>query len=104
MATAVDQSERKNGGVQTLIGPIVGCIGIQWLTTALGANQPSGGSDWWAKVFANVPLVLGIILIAFVLLVPKGLVPTLGDLGQWLLSSRGKRAETRLEPKQAEEG
>jgi hypothetical protein len=37
------------------------------------------------------------------LLVPKGLVPTLGDLGQWLLSSR-KRAETRLEPKQAEEG
>ena len=44
------------------------------------------------------------ILIAFVLLVPKGLVPTLGDLGQWLLSSRGKRAKTRLEPKQAEEG
>jgi hypothetical protein len=38
------------------------------------------------------------------LLVPKGLVPTLGDLGQWLLSSRGKRAKTRLEPKRAEEG
>ena len=32
------------------------------------------------------------------------LMPTLGDLGQWLLSSRGKRAKTRLEPKQAEEG
>jgi branched-chain amino acid transport system permease protein len=38
-----------------------------------------------------------------VLLVPKGLVPTLGDLGQWLLTSRGRRAK-RLEPKQAEEG
>jgi hypothetical protein len=38
------------------------------------------------------------------LLVPKGLVPTLGDLGQSLLSLRGKRAKTRLEPKPAEEG
>ena len=52
------------GGRGTLIGPIVGCIGIQWLTTALGANQPSGGPDWWAKIFANAPLILGIILIA----------------------------------------
>jgi ABC-type branched-subunit amino acid transport system permease subunit len=92
------------GGRGTLIGPIVGCIGIQWLTTALGANQPSGGSDWWAKIFANAPLIFGVILIAFVLLVPKGLVPTLGDLGQWLLSSFGKRAKTRLQPKRAEEG
>ena len=92
------------GGRGTLIGPIVGCIGIQWLTTALGANQPSGGSDWWAKIFANAPLILGSILIAFVLLVPKGLVPTLGDLGQWLLSSRGKGTKARLEPNQVEEG
>ena len=92
------------GGRGTLIGPIVGCIGIQWLTTALGANQPSGGSDWWAKIFANAPLIFGVILIAFVLLVPKGLVPTLGDLGQWLLTSLGRRAKTRLQPKQAEEG
>jgi ABC-type branched-subunit amino acid transport system permease subunit len=92
------------GGRGTLIGPIIGCIGIQWLTTALGANQPSGGSDWWAKVFANAPLIFGIILIAFVLLVPKGLVPTLGDLGKWLISLFGKRAKTRLQPKRAEEG
>jgi ABC-type branched-subunit amino acid transport system permease subunit len=92
------------GGRGTLIGPIVGCIGIQWLTTALGANQPSGGSDWWAKIFANAPLIFGVILIAFVLLVPKGLMPTLGDLGQWLLTSLGMRAKTRLQPKRAEEG
>src|SRR6202035_2789604 len=75
------------GGRGTLIGPIVGCIGVQWLSAALGANQPSG-SDWWARLLANVPLILGIILVAFVLLVPKGLVPTLGDLGQWLMHSR----------------
>ena len=48
--------------------------------------------------------IASVILIAFVLLVPKGLVPTLGDLGQWLLTAFGRRSKTRLEPKQAEEG
>jgi branched-chain amino acid transport system permease protein len=91
------------GGRGTLIGPVVGCIGIQWLTTALGGNQPSG-SDWWTKLLANAPLIFGIILIAFVLLVPKGLVPTLGDVGQWLLHWRTRRSAARLKPKQAEEG
>ena len=85
------------GGRGTLIGPIVGCIGIQWLTTVLGANQPSGGSDWWAKIFANAPLILGIILIAFVLLVPKGLVPTFGDCGQALLSVARQTLAARAE-------
>jgi branched-chain amino acid transport system permease protein len=91
------------GGRGTLIGPIVGCIGIQWLNTALGANQPSG-SDLWTKLLANAPLILGIILVAFVLLVPKGLVPTLGDWGQLLLRSRTRRMGAGLKPKQAEEG
>ena len=52
---------------------------------------------------ANAPLILGVILVAFVLLVPKGLVPTLGDFGQWLLPSRARRAPAGLEPKSAEE-
>ena len=91
------------GGRGTLIGPIVGCIGIQWLSTALGANQPSG-SSWFTKLLANAPLILGIVLIAFVLLVPKGLVPTLGDLGEWLRRARTRRIASSLEPKQAEEG
>jgi ABC-type branched-subunit amino acid transport system permease subunit len=91
------------GGRGTLIGPIIGCIGIQWLTTALGANQPSG-SDWWTKLLANAPFIFGVILIAFVLLVPKGLVPTIGDFGQWLLRARTRRVAASLEPKQAEEG
>src|SRR6185437_17095390 len=91
------------GGRGTLIGPIVGCIGIQWLSTALGANQPSGSSEGWAKLLANAPLVLGTILVAFVLLVPKGLVPTLGDWGQWLLRWRDRPAKTAMQPKQAGE-
>jgi ABC-type branched-subunit amino acid transport system permease subunit len=90
------------GGRGTLIGPILGCIGIQWLNAALGANQPSGGSDWWSKIFANAPLILGIILVAFVLLVPKGLVPTLADLGQSLLRAGRRREKRGLEPQQAE--
>jgi branched-chain amino acid transport system permease protein len=91
------------GGRGTLIGPIVGCIGIQWLSTALGANQPTV-SDWWTKIFANAPLILGTILIAFVLLVPKGLVPTLAELGQSLLPQRFNRAAERehFEPNAAE--
>jgi branched-chain amino acid transport system permease protein len=90
------------GGRGTLIGPVIGCIGIQWLTAALGANQPSGGSDWWSKIFANAPLILGIILIAFVLLVPKGLVPTLADIAV-SLRLRRQRERRGLSPQQAEE-
>ncbi|MDM0122962.1 branched-chain amino acid ABC transporter permease [Variovorax arabinosiphilus] len=57
------------GGLGTLIGPIVGCVLIQWLTSQIGTQQ----------VF-NSNLVLGGILVVFVLLVPRGIVPTLGNL------------------------
>jgi len=91
------------GGRGTLIGPIIGCIGIQWLSAALGANQPSGGADVWSKIFANAPLILGIILIAFVLLVPKGLVPTAADIVGFFLGRRRRQREQRgFEPQQAE--
>jgi hypothetical protein len=36
--------------------------------------------------------------------VPKGLVPTLGDVGQWLLRLRTRRRVAGLKPKQAGEG
>jgi branched-chain amino acid transport system permease protein len=75
------------GGRGTLIGPILGCVGIQWLTAALGANAPSGAAGWQA-LLGNVPLILGAILVAFVLLVPKGLVPTIAGLDALLTRSR----------------
>jgi ABC-type branched-subunit amino acid transport system permease subunit len=75
------------GGRGTLIGPILGCVGIQWLTAALGANAPTGGGGW-ASLLGNAPLILGAILTAFVLIVPKGLVPTLADLGSVLVRPR----------------
>ena len=75
------------GGRGTLIGPILGCVGIQWLTAALGANAPSGAAGWQA-LLGNVPLILGAILIAFVLLVPKGLVPTIGGHDSLFMRAR----------------
>ena len=75
------------GGRGTLIGPILGCVGIQWLSAELGANAPSGATGWTA-LLGNVPLILGAVLIAFVLLVPKGFVPTLGDFAGLVLRPR----------------
>ena len=57
------------GGLGTLVGPVVGCMLIQWLTTEIGTQQTF-----------NANLVLGTILVVFVLLVPRGLVPSLGDV------------------------
>jgi len=54
------------GGVGTLFGPIVGCFIVQWLTSYLGTLS-----------LINPNLVLGLVLILFVLLLPKGIVPLL---------------------------
>jgi ABC-type branched-subunit amino acid transport system permease subunit len=62
------------GGLGTLIGPIVGCVAIQWLTTQIGTQQTF-----------NSNLVLGAILVGFVLLVPRGIVPSAINMGDWLL-------------------
>jgi ABC-type branched-subunit amino acid transport system permease subunit len=76
------------GGRGTLVGPIIGCVAIQWLSAALGENQAGAGGPW-AALLGNAPLILGAILIAFVLLIPRGIVPTIGDWGASLLRLRG---------------
>ena len=55
-------------GRGTLIGPVGATFGLFYLTSALGGQS----------VFNN-NLVLGVILIFFVLLVPKGVAPTIID-------------------------
>jgi branched-chain amino acid transport system permease protein len=62
------------GGLGTLIGPILGCVALQYLSLWLSAGQFSIGG---AALDNN--LVLGLIMLAMVLLVPKGLVPTVRD-------------------------
>jgi len=89
------------GGRGTLIGPVVGCIAVEWLTTTLGANQTTG-TGGLADLWNNVPLVLGAILVAFVLLVPKGLVPTVADVVRRLALRRSPAPAASAAPEVAE--
>jgi ABC-type branched-subunit amino acid transport system permease subunit len=57
------------GGLGTLIGPVIGSVVIQSLVTWLGSQK-----------FADTNIVLGVLFVAFVLFVPKGLIPALLDL------------------------
>ena len=60
------------GGLGTLLGPIVGCVLIQYLVTKIGSQQAF-----------NSNLVLGAVLLGVVLLLPKGVVPSLSGLVQF---------------------
>ena len=57
------------GGLGTLVGPVIGAILLQMLTN-------------WAGTLEGIDpnLVLGIVLIVAVLLLPKGLLPTIALL------------------------
>ena len=66
------------GGRGTLIGPILGALGLFYLTSALGT-----------QTMVHTNLVLGIILVVFVLGVPKGVIPTVAD---WMAARRSRRA------------
>lgn len=59
------------GGLGTLIGPIVGVMSLQWLSLKLGEFD-----------IINNLIILGAILVALVLLLPKGVVPSIRD-GLW---------------------
>jgi ABC-type branched-subunit amino acid transport system permease subunit len=56
------------GGLGTLVGPILGAVGLQYLITLAGTQEA-----------VNPNLGLGIVLGGFVLLVPQGVVPLLRD-------------------------
>ena len=77
------------GGRGTLIGPIGATFALFYVTSALGGQS----------VFNN-NLVLGIILIIFVLLVPKGVAPTIID---WA-SARQKKSQRRVRRRRRAEG
>jgi ABC-type branched-subunit amino acid transport system permease subunit len=54
------------GGLGTLAGPLIASFGFQYLQTFLGTSQ-----------ILNTPLVFGAVIIFFVLLVPRGILPML---------------------------
>ena len=57
------------GGVGTLLGPIIGCFFVQWLTSYIGGLG-----------ILSPNIILGLVLIGFVLLLPKGIVSLLEKL------------------------
>ncbi len=63
------------GGLGTLAGPVIGCYLLLMAATALGTVNQGGGLAW-----LDPNLVLGVVLTAFVLLVPSGLLPILETL------------------------
>ncbi len=65
------------GGLGTLIGPILGGVGLQYLMNLAGGQQ-----------LVDPNLGLGIVLVAFVLLVPRGVVPVVRDRLLTLLPRR----------------
>ena len=64
-----------------LIGPVIGCILMQILTNYLGTLSQVRGFGW-----VDPNLVLGVLLVIFVLLVPRGLTGLAADAWRWLAS------------------
>lgn len=77
------------GGLGTLLGPIIGCILIEYIVASIGSQQ-----------MLNANLVLGTVLVLFVLLLPRGLVPTARDLllRLFTLIGRSRSPETASPP------
>jgi ABC-type branched-subunit amino acid transport system permease subunit len=109
------------GGRGTLIGPVAGCIAIQWFTAYLGSTQivssgalatvkamighliGNAGAEVMSSVLgvvdlSNANLALGAVLLAFVLLAPKGVAPGLLDLFRSFASRRRQKAERLQRP------
>ena len=69
---------------------MIGCILMQFLTNWLGTLNQVAGFGW-----VDPNLVLGVILVIFVLLVPRGLTALVADTYRWL--------KLHLSPREREE-
>jgi branched-chain amino acid transport system permease protein len=74
------------GGLGTLIGPILGAVGIQYLIVLAGGQH-----------VIDPNLLLGVVLVAFVLLVPQGVVPVI-RMGLARIGVSGRRASPAALP------
>lgn len=75
------------GGRGTLLGPVIGAVLIDYIVSSIGSQQ-----------VVNADLVLGAVLLVFVLLLPKGLVPMLRLIGAEALFRARKPAAPEIEP------
>ena len=77
------------GGLGTLVGPMIGCIGLLMLKFEIGQQQ-----------ITNTYLIFGGIIMVFVLAVPAGLLPTARQLAERYLPALGNGRETGREAAQ----
>ena len=80
------------GGLGTRFGPILGAAVLAYLKFALGQQS----------VIDNM-FILGLVLILFVLFLPRGIAPELARLGTWATGAR-RRPVRRRHPRRAEVG
>lgn len=78
------------GGLGTLFGPVVGCVLIEYIDAYIGSQQAM-----------NSNLILGMVLLVFVLLLPRGIVPTVGDLLRLLVPVPKQRPGDAVNPLQS---
>jgi urea transport system permease protein len=74
------------GGRGTLLGPVVGAVGVSWLQSILTTNYP----DLWL-------FVLGGLFVSVVLFLPDGVVGSCQRLMAWVLGGRMKAVASRAE-------
>ncbi len=74
------------GGRGTLLGPVVGAVGVSWLQSILTTNYP----DLWL-------FVLGGLFVSVVLFLPDGVVGSCQRLIAWVLGGRMKTVASRAE-------
>jgi ABC-type branched-subunit amino acid transport system permease subunit len=79
------------GGLGTLLGPILGAVGIQYLISIIGTQGA-----------VNANLVLGVVLVVFVLLVPQGLVPVVRALWRRVPGRPSRRVAPEIAALEAE--
>lgn len=80
------------GGRGTLIGPVIGAVGVNWLRSYLSAKQ---------ELVAYWPIILGALFVFVVLLMPKGIVGLPGQIRE--LMHRYARRKSDLESTSSEE-
>ena len=73
------------GGRGTIIGPVLGAIGLSFVTSKLNASYPT---EW--------SLFLGLLFVTVVVFVPDGVFPPLGRLGRSLLHRRRPARVSRV--------
>ncbi|MFC2967062.1 ABC transporter permease subunit [Acidimangrovimonas pyrenivorans] len=79
------------GGLGTLLGPVIGAVLIQYIVASIGSQQ-----------VVNANLVLGAVLLFFVLMLPKGLLPSARHLVTEGLHRLRKPDAAKIEPTAAQ--